>query len=114
MKRNPEFCYCDAPTMEEQREQLRQYATEKGYDVCDEVQACDRTQDMDSVGLQLLKKVIAEKGATSVLITGYDVLSDDALVCGEIVDELKRCGVDVDQMGESRLQINANDFFRMR
>lgn len=114
VKQNPDFCNCDAPTMEDQREQLRLYATEKGYDVCDEVQACERSQDMDGVGLQLLKKVIVEKGATTVLIRGFDVLSEDALLCGEIVDNLKRCGVDIDQMEEGRLQINANDFFQMR
>lgn len=114
VKQNPDFCNCDAPTMEEQREQLRQYAMEKGYDVCDEVQACERSQDKDGVGLQLLKKVIVEKGATTVLIRGCDVLSEDALLCGEIVDDLKRYGVDIDQMEEGRLQINANDFFQMR
>lgn len=114
MRRNPERCYCDAQTMEEQGEQLRKHAEELGYKVSDEVRACERSQDTDSIGLRLLKEVLAKKNIDKVLVQSYDVFSKDAFTCAEIIDGLKRCGVEVEQIEDCSLQIRATDFFRMR
>lgn len=114
MKRNPERCYCDAQTMEEQGEQLRKHAEELGYKVSDEVRACERSQDIESIGLRLLKEVLAKKKIDKVLVQSYDVFSEDAFMCAEIIDGLKRCGVEVEQIEDCSLQIRATDFFQMR
>ena len=114
MRRNPERCYCDAPTMEKQGEQLRKYAEELGYTVSDEVRACEKSQDTDSVGLRLLKEVLAKKNIDKVLVQSYDVFSEDALMCAEIIDGLRHCGVEVEQIEDCSLQIRATDFFQMR
>lgn len=113
-RRNPDRCYCDIPTLEKQGEQLRKYAEELGYTVSDEVRACENSQDVNSIGLRLLKEVLAKKKIDKVLVQSYDVFSEDALVCAEIIDGLKHCGVEVEQIEDCSLQIRATDFFQMR
>lgn len=114
VRQNAAACRCDDMTLEEQCRQLHDYAQEQGYAVEGEVQACETSRDKDSVGLLLLKKVIAEKQVDSILVTSYEVFSEDAITCGEIVNELKNCGVDVEPIEECSLRIRATDFFQMR
>lgn len=114
VRQNPDARYCDDIPLDEQCRQLREYAVEQGLTVTDEVRACERGNDDASIGLQLLQKVIAENQLNTVLVTSYDVFSDDAITCGEIVDELKNCGVDVEPIEECSLRIRATDFFQMR
>lgn len=114
VRQNAATCRCDDMSLEEQCRQLHTYAKEHGYAVEDELQACETSIGKDSVGLLLLKKVIAEKQVDAILVTSYEVFSDDAITCGEIVDELKNCGVDVEPIEECSLRIRAADFFQMR
>jgi hypothetical protein len=100
--------------MEAQGEQLRKYAEELRYAVSDEVRACENSQDVNSIGLRLLKEVLAKKKIDKVLVQSYDAFSEDALVCAEIIDGLKRCGVEVEQIEDCSLQSRATDFFQMR
>lgn len=114
VRQNPDTCLCDDIPLDEQCRQLREYAEEQGLTVSDEVRACERGNDDASIGLQLLQKIIAENQLNTVLVTSYDVFSDDAVMCGEIVDRLNHSGVTVEPLEECNLRISAADFFQMR
>ncbi len=114
VRQNPDACFCDDIPLDEQCRQLREYAEEQGLTVSDEVRACERGNDDASIGLQLLQKIIAENQLNTVLVTSYDVFSDDAVMCGEIVDKLNHSGVTVEALEECTLRISAADFFQMR
>ena len=114
VRQNPDTCLCDDIPLDEQCRQLREYAEEQGLTVSDEVRACERGNDDASIGLQLLQKIIAEDQLNTVLVTSYDVFSEDAVMCGEIVDKLNHSGVTVEPLEECNLRIRAADFFQMR
>ena len=114
VRQNPDTCLCDDIPLDEQCKQLCEYAEEQGLTVSDEVRVCERGNDDTSIGLQLLQKIIAENQLNTVLVTSYDVFSDDAVMCGEIVDKLTHSGVTVEPLEECNLRISAADFFQMR
>ena len=58
--------------------------------------------------------MFGKKKIDKVLVQSYDVFSEDAFMCAEIIDGLKRCGVEVEQIEDCSLQIRATDFFQMR
>ena len=114
VRQNPDACFCDDIPLDEQCRQLREYAEKQGLTVSDEVRACERGNDDASIGLQLLQKVIVANQLNTVLVTSYDVFSEDAVMCGEIVDKLNHSGVTVEPLEECNLRIGAADFFQMR
>jgi len=114
VRQNPDACFCDDIPLDEQCKQLRKYAEAQGLMVTDEVRACERGNNDTSIGLQLLQKIIAENQLNTVLVTSYNVFSDDAVMCGEIVDRLNHSGVTVEPLEECNLRISAADFFQMR
>lgn len=109
----PDNFFCDELTPEEQEELLQAKATEKGYSVMEKIRTEDDGLHKNSAGLHLLQRYITNREIDAVLVTGYDAFSDDALLCKDIVDDLKRKGVEVEAVQECSLRISANEFFRM-
>lgn len=111
---DPDNFFCNELTPEEQEELLQAKAEEKGYSVMEKIRAGDDGLHKNSAGLQLLQRYITNRKIDAVLVTSYDAFSDDALLCKDIVDDLKFRGVEDEAAQECSLRINAADFFQMR
>lgn len=110
---NPNRCFCDGLSLEDQERVLQAKAEERGFVVKEKFRVNGAGSEIDAFGMKLLQQYMEDNVVNTVMVTSYEAFSEDAFVCKDIVDALKQKGVDVEPMQECTLRVSANKFFQM-
>ena len=106
-------CFCDGLSLEEQERQLQAKAEERGFVVKEKFRVNGEGTEMDAFGVELMQQYMEDNRVNTVMVTSYEVFSEDAFVCKDIVEFLKRKGIEVEPIQECNLRVSAKKFFQM-